>query len=206
MEQLELFREGQKKQIQTHFKQMELNRGGYGHPAYDNLYKYHAPVNPHDPRGINEYLLNPEDAYRMNLPPPFKPEDNQPASPSSPVLRPDGVVKPMDSVPNTLAAGPYVPAEQAAKAAHYKPEETIEALRRQEIDPRHMTEKPGILVSGGKPGMSPRSKKNFVAMNKNHMNTYDNFMANKDTASKMKANLVTAESYSPPKGAKKLSN
>ena len=50
---------------------MELNRGGYGHPAYDNL---HTPVgNPHDPLGLNQYLLAPEDVYRMGLPPPFKP-------------------------------------------------------------------------------------------------------------------------------------
>lgn len=51
---------------------MELNRGGYGHPAYDNM---HNPIgNPHDPLGINQFLLNPEDAYRMSLPPPFKPK------------------------------------------------------------------------------------------------------------------------------------
>jgi len=141
----------------------------------------------------------------MNLPPPFKPDDNQPASPSSPVLKNNGIVRPMDSVPNNLAAGPYVSMDQTAKAAQYKPEESIEALRRQEMDPRHMIEKPGVIVSGGKPGTSPRSKKNFVAMNKSHMNTYDNFIANKEKATKMKANLVTAESYSPPKGAKKFS-
>ena len=78
MEQLELFRESQKKQIQIHFKQLELNRGGYGHPAYDNLHTtYAATGNPHDPLGINQYLLNPEDAYRMSLPPPFKPGAQQ---------------------------------------------------------------------------------------------------------------------------------
>lgn len=54
MEQLELFRESQKKQIQTHFKQLELNRGGYGHPAYDNLHStYLGHGNPHDPLGID---------------------------------------------------------------------------------------------------------------------------------------------------------
>lgn len=103
---------------------MELNRGGYGHPAYDNLYKYHAPINPHDPQNLNEYLLNPEDAYRMGLPPPFKPDETQPASPSSPV-KVDADDKPMDSVPHVddPSAAPH---EAPAKAAKYKPEESIE--------------------------------------------------------------------------------
>lgn len=65
-----------------------------------------------------------------------------------------------------------------------------------------MIEKPGIHVSGGKPGTSPRAKKNFIAMNKQNMNTYDSFMANKEKSVMLKTNLVTAESYSPPKGKK----
>ena len=116
----------------------------------------------------------------MGLPPPFKPqgpEDYQPASPSSPVMKTDIEEKPMDSVPHNGDMEGYIP---AGNAPQYKPPETIEELRRQEVDPRHMIEKPGIHVSGGKPGMSPRAKKNFIAMNKKHTSGYDNFYVNRE--------------------------
>jgi len=183
-----------------------LNRGGYGHPAYDNMHSQMVG-NPHDPIGINNYLLNPEDAYRMGLPPPFKPqapEDYQPASPSSPAMRQDREEKPMDTVPHNDDIEGYIPHDVAGNAPQYKPPETIEELRRQEVDPRHMMEKPGIHVSGGKPGMSPRSKKNFIAMNKMHTTGYDNFYVNKEKTGKLKTKMVMTENYSPPK-TKKIS-
>lgn len=68
---------------------MELNRGGYGHPAYDHM--YYQGNNIQDPIGINNHFTSPEEHYRMNLPPPFKPsqsprqehenDHNSPASP-----------------------------------------------------------------------------------------------------------------------------
>ena len=67
-----------------------------------------------------------------------------------------------------------------------------------------MIEKPGIHVSGGKPGMSPRSKKNFIAMNKMHTTAYDSFYVNKERSGKLKTKIVNADSYSPPK-TKKIS-
>ena len=138
--------------------------------------------NPHDPLGINQYLLNPEDAYRMSLPPPFKPGAQQnapggnpdmwPASPSSPAVKVDIDEKPMDSVPynGEIPEGMYlldqsIPLHQGTS---YKPSTTIEELRRQEIDPRHIIQSPGIHIKGNR-GSSPRQKKNFIAMNK--MNT-----------------------------------
>ena len=70
---------------------MELNRGGYGHPAYDHM--YYQGNNIQDPLGINNNFMNSEEMYRMNLPPPFKPnqspkrgyadDPNSPASPRS---------------------------------------------------------------------------------------------------------------------------
>lgn len=201
---------------------MELNRGGYGHPAYDNV---HAPTgNPHDPLGLNQYLLDPEDAYRMSLPPPFKPkqkpeaaDEHQPASPSSPGIRAlrnqemDQAEQPMDSLPHTTDVDTYLAhkaqqniADPTANATQYKASETIENLRRNEIDPRHVIEKPGIHVSGGKPGMSPRARKNFIAMNKSHTGAFDNYQVNKQKVARYSAKQVTAEPYSPSKANKKM--
>ena len=107
----------------------------------------------------------------------------------------------MDSVPHNGEIDVYIPSDAPGNAPQYKPPETIEELRRQEVDPRHMIEKPGIHVSGGKPGMSPRAKKNFIAMNKS-TNAYDSFYVNKEKSGKLKTKMVTADSYSPPKGKK----
>ena len=93
--------------------------------------------------------------------------------------------------------------DPTANAAQYKATKTIENLRRNEVDPRHLIEKPGIHVSGGKPGMSPRSKKNFVAMNKSHTSAFDNYQVNKQKFGKINAKMVTADTYSPVKPAKK---
>lgn len=193
---------------------MELNRGGYGHPAYDNMYT--PNTNPLDPLGINQYLLQPDDEYRMNLPPPFKPKskleanDDLPASPSS--NRRYGDLQPMDALPHTDDLDGYLAhkaqlniIDPTANATQYRASNTIEDLRRNEIDPRHMTEKPGIHVSGGKPGMSPRAKKNFIAMNKKHTDAFENHQANREKAAKLKAKAVTTDNYSPMRGGKKAS-
>lgn len=60
-----------------------------------------------------------------------------------------------------------------------------------------MIEKPGIHVSGGKPGMSPRSKKNFISMNKHHTDTFNNYQVNKlkFATTKFDTKMVKHESY-----------
>ena len=85
--------------------------------------------------------------------------------------------------------------DPTANGTQYRAQETVKSLRRNEVDPRHMTEKPGIHVSGGKPGMSPRSKKNFIAMNKQHTDAFVNYQVNRDKQQKFKAKMVTKDQY-----------
>lgn len=95
-----------------------------------------------------------------------------------------------DDVEGYLAHKAQLVADPTANSAQYRTTETIKSLRRNEVDPRHMTEKPGIHVSGGKPGMSPRAKKNFVAMNKQHTKAFDNYQVNREKQGKFKAKMV----------------
>lgn len=115
----------------------------------------------------------------------------------------------MDSLPHTNDVDGYLAlkaqgnvGDPSLNAAQYRATDTIEKLRRNEIDPRHLVEKPGIHVQGGKPGMSPRTKKNFVAMNKSHTSAFDNYAVNRQKYGKVSAKAVTQESYSPLKPKK----
>ena len=110
----------------------------------------------------------------------------------------------MDALPHTADGDAYLVhkaqlniADPTANATKYKATETIDNLRRNEIDPRHIIEKPGILVEGGKPGMSPRSKKNFIAMNKTNTTAYDNYQFHTKKYVKLNTKIVSTESYSP---------
>ena len=112
----------------------------------------------------------------------------------------------MDVLPHTEDVEGYLAlkatenvGDPTANAAQYRATKTIENHRRNEVDPRHLLEKPGIHVSGGKPGMSPRSKKNFVSMNKTHTGAFDNYQVNKQKFGKINAKMVTADTYSPVK-------
>ena len=157
----------------------------------------------------------------MNLPPPYKPkqrqepaDEQQPASPSSPTVKASAKLsadlQPMDTLPHTDDVEGYLAhkaqldiMDPTANATQYKATETIKNLRRNEVDPRHMTEKPGIHVSGGKPGMSPRSKKNYIAMNKQHTGAFENYQVNREKTTTYKAKMVSADTYSPARPGKK---
>lgn len=51
--------------------------------------------------------------------------------------------------------------------------------------------------------MSPRAKKNYIAMNKQHTDAFENYQVNRDKAAKFKATQVKKDSYSPVKPSKK---